>query len=48
MFDLNNIVYSPECGQYICSCQCASSSDAENLVASWIHISRVVPVGEIQ
>lgn len=33
--------------QDTCSCQCASSSDTKDLVASCIHISRMVPAGEM-
>ena len=48
MFDINNIQYNPTSGQYICSCQCNSSQDAEYICAKYIMIARSFDVvGEL-
>lgn len=41
MFDINNIQYNQASGQYTCCCQCNSPQDAEFLVASYTHISKI-------
>lgn len=42
MFNINDIQYNQRSGQYTCSCKCKSSQDAEILVASYNHISKML------
>lgn len=42
MFDINQISCDPNSGMHICSCPCNSPQDAKYLVASCIHISRML------
>lgn len=47
MFDIKMISYNKTTGQYTCSCQCSSPSDAKELCAKYISISRMVSAGEM-
>lgn len=48
MFDIDNIQYNSNTKQFLCSCQCNSSQDAEYICAKYIMIARTFDtVGEL-
>lgn len=44
MFDISRISYDHNSGMHICICPCNSPQDAENLVAKYIGISRMLSI----
>lgn len=45
MFDINKVSYDFKTGLHICSCQCNSSQEAEELCVRYIALSRMAPSG---
>ena len=43
MFDINKVSYDFKTGLHICSCQCNSSQEAEELCVRYIALSRMAP-----